>query len=139
MASGHESMYPPYTLGGSRRVLVLVSLTLASFLWRPYLLKEVRTRVEQKMRRCGQWGGLTVCLEGFLCHPPPLLRGGPLSWHLTAQGGLTSHPLPCACVPTSEQFDTGAAVSAIRKWWLQSGRILSPPRATATPERVGGP
>ena len=30
------------------------------------------------MMKCGQRGGLTVRLVGFLCHPPPLSRGGPL-------------------------------------------------------------
>ena len=44
------------------------------------------------MMKCGQRGGLTVRLEGFLCHPPPLSRGGPLSRHQTARGGLTTHP-----------------------------------------------
>ena len=79
------------------------------------------------MRKCGQRGGLTVRLEGFLRHPPPWSRGGPLFWHPTARGGPTAHPLPGACVSTSERPDTGAVVSVRWKWRLQSGRALSSP------------
>ena len=78
------------------------------------------------MMKCGQRGGLTVRLEGLLCHPPPLSRGGPLSRHQTARGGLTTHPFPGACVPTSTHPDTGTVVSVCGKWRLRSGRALSP-------------
>ena len=92
------------------------------------------------MRKCGQRGGLTVRLEGFLRHPPPWSRGGPLFRHPTARGGPTAHPLPGACVSTSERPDTGAVVSVRWKWRLQSGRALSslgplpPPSAMEAPE-----
>ena len=51
------------------------------------------------MMKCGQRGGLTVRLEGFLRHPPPWTRGGPLFRHPTARGGPTSHPLPVPVYP----------------------------------------
>ena len=92
------------------------------------------------MMRCGQRGGLTVRLVGFLCHPPPLSRGGPRSRHQTARGGLTTHPVFGACVPTSTHPDTGAVVSVCGKWRLRSGRALSssgplpPPSAMEAPE-----
>ena len=65
---------------------------------------------KRKMRKCGQRGGLTVRLEGFLRHPPPWSRGGPLFRHPTARGEPTAHPLPGARVSTSERPDTGAVV-----------------------------
>ena len=91
------------------------------------------------MKRCGQQGGLTVRHEGFLRHPPPWSRGVPLCRHLRSRGGLTTHPFPGACVSTSMQPDTGPSLSARRKWRLQSGRLLSPPRVSASPERDGAP
>ena len=78
------------------------------------------------MMKCGQRGGLTVRLGGFLRHPPPLSGGGPLSRHQTARGGLTTHPFPGACVPTSTHPDSGAVVSVCGKWRLRSGCALSP-------------
>ena len=81
--------------------------------WRRYL-----PGWKRKMMRCGQRGGLAVRLVGFLCHPPLLSRGGPLSRYPTARGGLTMHPLPGACVSTSIQPYTGAVVSVYGKWRL---------------------
>ena len=74
----------------------------------------------------GHRGRLTVRLVGFLCHPPPLSRGGPLCRHQTARGGLTTHPFPGACVQTSTHPDTVAVVSLCGKWRLPSGLALSP-------------
>ena len=91
------------------------------------------------MKKCGQRGGLTVRLEGFLRHPPPWSRGGPLFRHPTARGGATAHPLPGACVPTSERPDTGAVVSVRWKWRLQSGRALSSPGPLPPPSAMEAP
>ena len=66
---------------------------------------------KRMMRKCGLRGGLTVRLEGFLRHPPPWSRGGPLFRHPTARGGPTAHPLPGARASTSERPDTGTVVS----------------------------
>ena len=91
------------------------------------------------LMKCEQRGGLTVRLEGFLCHPPPLSRGGPLSRHHTARGGLTTHPFPGACVSTSTHPDTGAVVSVCGKWKLRSGRALSPPGPLPPPSAMKAP
>ena len=103
--------------------------------WRKYVPGWIR-----KMKKCGQRGGPTVRLEGFLRHPLPWSRGGPLFRHPTARGGPTSHPLPGACVSTSERPDTGAVVLVRGRWRLQSGRAppspgpLPPPSAMEAPE-----
>ena len=92
-----------------------------------------------KMKKCGQRGGLTVRLEGFLRHPLPWSRGGPLFRHPTARGGPTAHPLPGACVSTFERPDTGAVVSVRWKWRLQSGRALSSPGPLPPPSAMEAP
>ena len=102
--------------------------------WRKYVPGWIR-----KMKKCGQRGGLTVRLEGFLRHPLPWSRGGPLFRHPTARGGPTSHPLPGACVSTSERPDTGAVVSVRWKWQLQSGRALSSPGPLPPPSAMEAP
>ena len=94
---------------------------------------------KRMMRKCGQRGGLTVRLEGFLRRPPPWSRGGPLFRHPTARGGPTAHPLPGACVSTSERPDTGAVVSVRWKWRLQSGRALSSPGPLPPPSAMEAP
>ena len=94
---------------------------------------------KRKMRKCGQRGGLTVRLEGFLRHPLPWTRGGPLCRHPTARWGLTAHPPPGACVSTSERPDTGAVVSVRWKWRLQSGRALSSPGSLPPPSAMEAP
>ena len=94
---------------------------------------------KRMMRKCGQRGGLTVRLEGFLRHPPPWSRGGPLFRHPTARGGPTAHPLPGARVSTSERPDTGAVVSVRWKWRLQSGRALSSPGPLPPPSAMEAP
>ena len=92
------------------------------------------------MRKCGQRGGLTVRLEGFLRHPPPWSRGGPLFRHPIARGGgATAHPLPGARVSTSERPGTGAVVSVRWKWRLQSGRALSSPGPLPPPSAMEAP
>ena len=91
------------------------------------------------MIKCGQRGGLTVRLEGFLCHTPPLSRGGPLSRHQTARGGLATHPFPGVCVSTSTHPHTGAVVSVCGKWRLRSGRALSPPGPLPPPSAMEAP
>ena len=101
--------------GGSRLVSLTLLVSRAYSLlcltyWRRYIPGWRRL-----MMKCGQRGGLTVCLEGLLCHPPPLSRGGPLSRHHTARGGLTTHPFPGACVPTSTHPGTAALVSVCGK------------------------
>ena len=93
----------------------------------------------RKMRKCGHRGGLTVRLEGFLRHPLPWTRGGPLCRHPTARGGLTAHPLPGACVSTSERPDTGAVVSVRWKWRLQSAWTLSSPGSLPPPSAMEAP
>ena len=90
-------------------------------------------------RKCGQRGGLTVRLEGFLRHTPPWSRGGPLFRHRTARGGPTAHPLPGARVSTSERPDTGAVVSICWKWRLQSGLALSSPGPLPPPSAMEAP
>ena len=102
--------------------------------WRRYVPGWIR-----KMKKCGQRGGLTVSLEGFLRHPPPWSRGGPLFRHPTARGGPTAHPLPGACVSTCERPDTGAVVSVRWKWRLQSGRALSSPGPLPPPSAMDAP
>ena len=102
--------------------------------WRRYVPGWIR-----KMKKCGQRGGLTVRLEGFLRHPLPWSRGGPLFRHPTARGGATAHPLPGACVSTSERPDTGAVVSVRWKWRLQSGRALSSPGPLPPPSAMEAP
>ena len=88
------------------------------------------------MKKGGQRGGLTLRLVGFLCHPPPSSRGGPLLRHLTARGGLTTHRFPSACVSTCAQPYTGAAVSVRWKWRLQSICALSSPGPLPPPSAV---
>ena len=102
--------------------------------WRRYVPGWKRMK-----RKCGQRGGLTVRLEGFLRHPPPWSRGGPLFRHPIARGGATAHPLPGACVSTSERPDTGAVVSVRWKWRLQSGRALSSPGSLPPPSAMEAP
>ena len=102
--------------------------------WRRYVPGWIR-----KMKKCGQRGGLTVRLEGFLRHPLPWSRGGPLLRHPTARGGPTAHPLPGACVSTSERPDTGAVVSVRWKWRLQSARALSSPGPLPPPSAMEAP
>ena len=91
------------------------------------------------MWKCGQRGGLTVRLEGFLRHLLPWSRGGPLFRHPAVRGGLTAHPLPDACVATSERPDTGAVVSVRWKWRLQSGRALLSPGSLPAPSAMEAP
>ena len=67
-----------------------------------------------------------------------LVEGRPPVLAPNSPGGPTAHPLPGACVSTSERPDTGAVVLVRWKWRLQSGRALSSP-GFATPERDGGP
>ena len=59
--------------------------------------------------------------------------------HPTARGGLTAHPLPGACVSTSERPDTAAVVSVRWKWRLQSGRALSSPGPMPPPSAMEAP
>ena len=92
------------------------------------------------MMRCGQRGELTVRLVGFLCHPPPLSRRGPLSRHQAARGGgLTTHPVPSACVSTYRHPDTGAVVSVCGKWRLPSGYALRPSGPLPPPSAMEAP
>ena len=91
------------------------------------------------MMKSGQQGGLTVRLEGLLCHPLPLSRGGPVSRHQKARGALTTHPFPGACAPTSPHPHTGAVVSVCGKWRLRSGRALSPSGPLPPPSAMEAP
>ena len=123
-----DSMELLYTLGGSRRISALASVSLArSLLW-PYLLEEVRTRVEmedEEVRAVGR----TYCTPRRLLVPSTTRvegRAPVLAPYGRGGGGGASHPFPGACVSTSKHSDT-ASVSAIRKWRLLSGRTLSPP------------
>ena len=130
---------PLLPLGGSRHLSAWCSVSRACSLcahtyWRRYV-----PGWKRKMRKCGQRGGLTVHLEGFLRHLPPWSRGGPLFRHPTARGGATAHPLPGACVSTSERPDTGAVVSVRWKWRLQSGRALSSPGPLPPPSAMEAP
>ena len=54
-------------------------------------------------------------------------------------GGATAHPLPGACVSTSERPDTGAVVSVRWKWRLQSVRALSSPGPLPPPSAMEAP
>ena len=71
------------------------------------------------MRKCGQRGGLTIRLEGFLRHPPPSSRGGPLFRHLTDRGGANNQSFPwCLCglipVPEYQPAGSGGYKAAVR-------------------------
>ena len=101
--------------------------------WRRYVPGWKRVK-----RKCGQRGGLTVRLEGFLHHPPPWSTGGPLFRHPTARGGASAHPLPGALLSTSERH-TGAVVSVRWKWRLQSGLALSSPGSLPPPSAMEAP
>ena len=54
-------------------------------------------------------------------------------------GGLTTHPVPGACVPTSTHLDTGAVVSVCGKWRLRSGGALSPSGPLPPPSAMEAP
>ena len=98
------------TPGGSRLATSFKIVTRALSLLCPYLPDEAHTWVEMLMKNCAQWGGLTLHHEGLSRCPTPLMRGGPLCWHLTAHGGGggSTRPCPGACVSTTEHTDTGA-------------------------------
>ena len=103
------------THGGGRLVSTKFSMTCACFLLCPYLLEEVHTGWSRAMRKCGQRGGLTICLGNVLRHPPPWSRGGPLCRHLPARRGLTTHrflgarvcSLPCGLIPVPQYNPAG--------------------------------
>ena len=125
---------PLLPLGGSRHVSAWCLVSRACSLLCPYLLEEVRTRVEtedEEVRAAGR----TYCTP----RRPPWSRGGPLFRHPTARGGPTAHPLPGACVSTSERPDTGAVVSVRWKRRLQSGRALSSPGPLPPPSAMEAP
>ena len=124
---------PFLPLGGSRHVSVMCSVSRACSLLCPYLLEEVHTRVEtedEEVRATGR----TYRTPRRLLAPSAALDEGraPVSAP-SSPGGLTTHPLPGACVSTSERPDTGAVVSVRRKWRLQSGRALSSPGSLPPP------
>ena len=67
------------------------------------------------MRKCGQRGGLTVRLEGFLRHPPPWSRGGPCFGTQQPGGGrlpilslVPVYPLPSGLIPVPWYQSTGS-------------------------------
>ena len=95
------------------------------------------------MRKCGQRGGLTVRLEGFLRHPPPWSRGGPLFRHPTARGGrppilslVPVYPLPSGLIPVPWYQSAGSG------GYKAAGRSRPPglchPRARWRPLRSYG-
>ena len=130
------------THGGSHLGTAESSVARGCSLRCPYLLEEVRTRLEteaEEVRGAGRTYRtprrlLVPCaalVEGRTPVLPPNSPGG---------GGLTTHPFRCVCVSTSMQPDTGASVSARWNWRLQSGRSLwapgsmPPPIAMVAPE-----
>ena len=138
IGSAPQDLQPLLPLGGSRHVSARCSVSRACSLMCPYLLEQVRTRVEtddEEVRAAGRTYRTPRCV---LRHPPPWSRGGPLFRHPTARGGLTAHPL-LACVSTSERPDTGAVVSIRWKWRLQSGRALSSPGSLPPPSAMEAP
>ena len=95
------------------------------------------------MRKCGQRGGFTLRLEGFLRHPPPLSRGGPLFRHPTARGGrppilslVPVYPLPSGLIPVPWYQSAGSG------GYKAAGRSRPPglchPRARWRPLRSYG-
>ena len=95
------------------------------------------------MRKCGQRGGLTVRLEGFLRHPPPWSRGGPLFRHLQPGGGrppilslVPVYPLPSGLIPVPWYQSAGSG------GYKAAGRSRPPglchPRARWRPLRSYG-
>ena len=120
------------THGGSRLVSAESSVARACSLLCPYLLEEVRARVEtedEEVRAAGRTyrsprrllAPSTALVEGTAPMLAPNSPGGG-----GGGGGATTPPFPCAYVSTSMQPDTSASISARWKWWLQSGRSLSP-------------
>ena len=84
-ASGPPEGITSLPYGGSRQVSLMSSVSRAYSLLCRYLLEEVRTRMETEDEEVR--ATVTVRLEGFLRHPPPESRVGPLFRHLTARGG----------------------------------------------------
>ena len=96
------------------------------------------------MKKCGQRGGLTGPLEGFLRHPPPWSRGGPLFRHPTARGGgrlpilslVPVYPLPSGLIPVPWYQSAGSG------GYKAAGRSRPPglchPRARWRPLRSYG-
>ena len=102
--------------------------------WRMYVPGRKR-----KMRKCGQRGELTVRLEGFLRHPPPWTRRGPLCRHPTAGGGADCPSSPwCLCTHLRAACYRCGGISALEVAATKRPGALVP-RVSATPERDGGP
>ena len=140
-ASGQEVSYILVTYGGGRLVSSESSVARACSLLCAYLLEEVHTRVEAEDEEV-QAAGRTYRTPRRLFVPSAALVEGRA--HVSApndpgEGGLTTHPVPGARVSTSVRPDTGAIVSARRKWRLQSSRALSSPGQLPPPSAMEAP
>ena len=126
-------------LGRSRHVSAWCSVSRACSPRCPYLLEEVRTRVEkddEEVRAAGR----TYRTPRRLLAPSaaPVEQMAPVSAP-NSPGGAAAHPLPGARVSTSERPDTGAVVSVRWKWRLQSSRALSSPGPLPPPSAMEAP
>ena len=130
---------PLLPLGGSRHVSAWCSVSRACSLLCPYLLEEVRTRVETEDEEVRAAGRTYRTPRRLLAPSATLVEGRAPVSAPNSPGGPTAHPLPGACVSTSERPDTGAVVSVRWKWRLQSGRALSSPGLLPPPSAMEAP
>ena len=139
IGSAPEDLQPLLPLGGSRHVSAWCSVSRACSLLCPYLLEEVRTRVETDDEEVRAAGRTYRTPRRLLAPSAALVEGRAPVSAPKARGGATAHPLPGACVSTSERPDTGAVVSVRWKWRLQSGRALSSPGPLPPPSAMEAP
>ena len=140
IGSAPQDLQPLLPLGGSRHVSAWCSVSHACSLLCPYLLEEVRTRVETDDVEVRATGRTYRTPRRLHAPSAALVEGGaPVSAPNSPGGGATAHPLPGACVSTSERPDTGAVVSVRWKWRLQSGRALSSPGPLPPPSAMDAP
>ena len=126
-------------LGGSRHVSAWCSVSRAFSLLCPYLLEEVRTRVDSEDEEVRAAGRTYRTPRRLLAPSAALVEGRAPVSAPNSPGGPTAHPLPGDCVSTSERPDTGAVVSVRWKWRLQSGRALSSPGSLPPPSAMEAP
>ena len=139
IGSAPQDHQPLLPLRGSRHVSAWCSVSRACSLLCPYLLEEVRTRVETEDEEVRAAGETYRTPRRLLAPSAALVEGRAPVSAPNSPGGPTAHPLPGARVSTSERPDTGAVVSVRWKWRLQSGRALSSPGPLPPPSAMEAP
>ena len=139
IGSAPQDHQPLLPLGGSRHVSAWCSVSRACSLLCPYLLEEVRTRVETQDEEVRVAGRTYRTPRRLLAPSAALVEGRAPVLAPNSPGGAECHPLPGARVSTSERPDTGAVVSVRWKWRLQSGRALSSPGPLPPPSAMEAP